>query len=78
MRQAILASSLLLLGLAGVPQPAEGSPGRAVCEGYCAFAGGGCYVFLGLFIGKDKCESLYKGCIEGCVAGLLEHESERE
>jgi hypothetical protein len=78
MRQALLVSSLLLLGLAAAPPPAAASPGRAVCEGYCAVVGGGCFVFLGLFMGKDKCESLYKGCVEGCVAGLVESEPERE
>jgi hypothetical protein len=78
MRHALLASSLLLLGLAAAPPPATALPGRAACEGYCAFVGGGCYVFLGLFIGKDKCESMYEGCIEGCVAGLAESEPKRE
>jgi hypothetical protein len=78
MRHALLVSSLLLLGLASAPPPAVASPGRAACEGYCAFVGGGCYVFLGLFIGKDKCESMYEGCIEGCVAGLVESEPKRE
>lgn len=78
MRHALLVSSLLLIGLAVAPPPAAASPGRAVCEGYCAFVGAGCYVFLGIFIGKDKCESMYKGCVEGCVAGLMEHEPERE
>jgi hypothetical protein len=78
MRHALLVSSLLLLGLAGGPQPVEASRGHAVCEGYCAFVGGGCFVFLGLFIGKDKCESLYEGCVEGCVAGLVETKPERE
>lgn len=78
MRRALLISSLLLLGLAGGPPPAQASPGRAVCEGYCAFVGAGCFVFLGIFIGKDKCESMYEGCVDGCVAGLMESRPERE
>ena len=78
MRHVLLVSSLLLLGLAAAPPPATASTGRAACEGYCAFVGGGCYVFLGLFIGRDKCESMYDGCIEGCVAGLAGSKPERE
>jgi hypothetical protein len=78
MRRALLVFSLLALGLASASPPAAASPGHAACEGYCAFVGGGCYVFLGLFIGKDKCESMYKGCVEGCMAGLLDPEPERE
>ncbi len=77
MRRGLLIFALLSLGLSGVPAPATASPGRAVCEGYCAFVGGGCYVFMGIFIGKEKCDSMYKGCVEGCIAGL-ELEPERE
>jgi hypothetical protein len=29
-------------------------------------------------MGKDKCESMYEGCVDGCVAGLMESEPERE
>ncbi|MGD2154827.1 MAG: hypothetical protein PVG79_16280 [Gemmatimonadales bacterium] len=78
MRRALVVSALLLLGVAGAPPSAVATPERAACEGYCAFVGGGCYVFMGIFIGKDKCESMYKGCVEGCVAGLLDPEPERE
>lgn len=78
MRASMLMICLLLVGLVGGPPPAAALPGRAVCEGYCAFVGAGCFVFLGIFMGKDKCEAMYEGCVEGCVAGLLEAEPERD
>jgi len=71
-RRLMLALSLLVLGFASAPQPAAAAPQRALCEGYCGFAAGGCYVFLGLFIGKDKCDGVYRGCVDGCVTALFE------
>jgi hypothetical protein len=32
-------------------------------------------VFLGLFV-RDKCGSFYEGCVDGCVAVLLETDPE--
>ncbi|UCC72841.1 MAG: hypothetical protein JSV86_21225 [Gemmatimonadota bacterium] len=78
MRRVLLAVYLIALGFAGAPQATAIEPGRAVCEGYCVVVGGGCYVFLSLFMGKEKCDSMYKGCVEGCVAGLVESRMERE
>jgi hypothetical protein len=76
MRRAILVFSLLVLGFAGAPPPAAASSDRAWCEGYCVVVGGGCYVFFGLFVGKDKCAAMYEGCVDGCVAALVDREPE--
>ena len=56
MRRALLVCSLLLLGVASAPPPAAASPGRAVCEGYCAVVGGGFYVKTDLFPPDDVAE----------------------
>lgn len=75
MRQ--LALSLLFaalsIGMLSTPAGAE-IDGRAVCEGYCATVAVGCYVLVGIFIGRDKCDTMYEGCVDGCVAALVEEE----
>lgn len=74
MRRVLTMVLLLAVGSLSAPRAAAAAPARAVCEGYCAIVGGGCYVFLGIFIGKDKCEAAYNGCIDGCIAGLADGE----
>ncbi len=71
MRRALLALSVIALSFASAPRPAAASS-RAWCEGYCALVAGGCYVFLGLFAGREKCDTAYEGCVDGCIAALQE------
>lgn len=73
MRRVILVLSLVLVGLVSLP-PVDlaAQEGRAGCEGYCGTVAIGCYVLAGLFIGKDKCDAMYEGCVDGCVAALQE------
>ena len=75
MRRALLVVALALTGLVS-PSSGElaAQEGRAVCEGYCGTVAVGCYIFVGLFFGKDKCDAMYEGCVDGCVAALLEEE----
>ena len=73
MRRVLLVMAVTLVGLLSLP-PVDlaAQEGRAGCEGYCGTVAVGCYVFAGLFIGKDKCDAMYEGCVDGCVAALLE------
>lgn len=75
MRRVILTLSLVLTGLLSSP-PVElaAQDGRAGCEAYCGTVAIGCYILAGFFIGKDKCDAMYEGCVDGCVAALLEEE----
>lgn len=75
MRRVFVVMALALTGLLSLP-PVEvaAQEGRAACEGYCGIVAVGCYVFAGLFVGKDKCDAMYEGCVDGCVAALLEEE----
>ncbi len=73
MRRILLALVLALASLVSSPPvDVAAQEGRAGCEGYCGTVAVGCYVFAGLFIGKDKCDAMYEGCVDGCVAALLE------
>ena len=73
MKRILLALALASAGLLSWP-PVDlaAQEGRAGCEGYCGTVAIGCYIFAGLFIGKDKCDAMYEGCVDGCVAALLE------
>lgn len=75
MRRLVLILALALTGLVSSP-PVDlaAQDGRAACEAYCGTVAVGCYVFAGLFVGKDKCDAMYEGCVDGCVAALLEEE----
>jgi hypothetical protein len=67
--------SLVGLVYSSSPPPAvAGTPGRAACEGYCWAVAGGCYGLASFFVGKDKCDTMYKGCVDGCIAALLDEE----
>jgi len=72
MRRVLMILSVVALGLAGTPPQAQAAKGEAVCEGYCVTVAAGCYVFVGFFAGKDKCDAMYEGCVAGCKAGLEE------
>lgn len=75
MRRLIVALSLIGLGLTAAPTAAIAeADGRAVCEGYCGTVSVGCYVLASIFVGKDKCDAMYGGCLDGCVTALLEEE----
>ena len=75
MRRLLVALSLIGLCLTAVPAPATAeADGRAVCEGYCGTVAVGCYVLASIFVGKDKCDAMYGGCLDGCVTALLEAE----
>lgn len=76
MRRFLVVLSLVALSFGAFPEPAS-TQGRyrGVCEGYCGAITLGCYVFLGLFV-RDKCGSFYEGCVDGCVAVLLEPDLE--
>jgi hypothetical protein len=77
MRRVMLLLSVMALGFAGsAPVEVAAQEGRAGCEAYCGVVAVGCYVFAGLFIGKDKCDAMYEGCVDGCVAALEPESSE--
>jgi len=73
MRRMSLITAMLVASLvSSAPVGLAAQEGRAGCEGYCGTVAIGCYIFAGLFIGKDKCDAMYEGCVDGCVAALLE------
>lgn len=75
MRRLFVALSLIGLGLTAVPPAAIAEvDGKAVCEGYCGTVAVGCYVVASIFVGRDKCDAMYGGCLDGCVTALLEEE----
>lgn len=75
MRRLLVVLSLVGLGFASSPQTAvAGVDGRAVCEGYCGTVAVGCFVVASIFVGRDKCDAMYDGCLDGCVAALIEEE----
>lgn len=74
MRRLVLSLSLLVLGMTGTARPAAAvSP---TCEAYCVVVASSCYLTLGFFIGKDKCDAMYEGCVAGCQAAAKEAEEE--
>ena len=75
MRRVFLVLALVSMGLfSSSPVDVVGQEARAGCEGYCATVAVGCYIFAGLLLGKDKCDAMYEGCVDGCVAALLDEE----
>ena len=75
MRRALMVLTLASMGLLSSPSvDAIAQEGRAGCEAYCGTVAVGCYIFAGLLLGKDKCDAMYEGCVDGCVAALLEEE----
>lgn len=75
MRRLFLALSLIGLGLTAAPATATAeADGKAVCEGYCGTVAVGCYVVASIFVGREKCDAMYGGCLDGCVTALLEAE----
>jgi len=77
MRRLLIALFVLAVGLGGKPSEVVAQGGRAACEGYCVTVAVGCYVLVGWAIGKDKCDSMYEGCVDGCVAALVEEEEKK-
>jgi hypothetical protein len=75
MRRLLVTLSLVGLSFASSPQAAVAEvEGRTVCEGYCGTAAVGCYVVASIFVGRDKCDAMYGGCLDGCMAALIEEE----
>jgi hypothetical protein len=72
MRRLLIALFVLAVGLGGTPTEVAAEKGRAACEGYCATVAVGCYVLVGWAIGREKCDAMYQGCVDGCVAALVE------
>ena len=72
MRRLLSIVFVLAFGLGGKPSEVVAQGGRAVCEGYCATVAVGCYVLVGWAIGREKCDAMYQGCVDGCVAVLIE------
>jgi hypothetical protein len=73
MRRLVLA--LAVLGMSYMGTPAEAVAGaRDWCEGYCLTLVASCYMSLGFFIGKDKCDAMYEGCMTGCLEAIAEEE----
>lgn len=76
MRQLVLSVLFAALSIGTLSSSANAEiDGRAVCEGYCATVAVGCYVLVGIFIGRDKCDAMYEGCVDGCLAALVEEET---
>lgn len=71
-RRLVIAFSLLALAFASSPAPAAAGDGAAACEGYCVTVAGGCFVLVGWVVGKEKCEAMYRGCLDGCKAAVEE------
>ena len=71
MRRLLLVFSVLSLALAGGAGPASAAEEdeNSKCEAFCLGVAASCYVFIGPFGGKDKCETMYEGCLDGCRAG---------
>jgi len=70
MRRLLITLSVVALSFASSPSLATAQPGRAGCEGYCGTVAVGCYVLVGWAIGRDKCDTMYQGCVDGCVTAL--------
>jgi hypothetical protein len=70
MRRMLLVFSILSLAFVGSAGPASAAEeGDGNCEAFCLGVAASCYVFIGPFGGKDKCEEMYEGCLDGCRAG---------
>jgi len=72
-----VALALVSLALASTSLPTPGAAvtaDRGFCEAYCLTVAAGCYVFLALPTGRDKCEEMYEGCVSGCYAALVDDE----
>lgn len=74
MKRLLLSLALLGLVYTGPSQAVASESDRAACEGYCASIAAGCYILVGIFIGRDKCDTMYEGCTDGCVAALMDEE----
>lgn len=72
MRRFLVVLSVVAMSYTSSPSLAVAQAGRGACEGYCATVAAGCYIFVGWAIGRDKCDSMYRGCMDGCIAALLE------
>lgn len=70
MRRLLITLSVVALSYTNSTSLAAAQQGRAGCEGYCGTVAVGCYVLVGWAIGKDKCDTMYEGCVGGCVAAL--------
>ncbi len=69
--------TLSALALTSLPAPLSAqSAGKTVCEGYCLVLGTACYVVGSVFVGKDKCDSMYEGCVDGCKINSLPESEE--
>lgn len=74
MRRALLALVCTILAWTAAPQPAaaQSTSDHAYCEAYCVTVVAGCYAFLGIIFGREKCEEMYEGCATGCHAALVD------
>lgn len=72
----LLAMTAVLFALIGssTTQVEAADTKRAICEGYCLAVTAGCYVYMGLFVGRESCELMYEGCVNGCVSAIVEAE----
>ncbi len=70
MRRLVLSLSFVVLGMTGGAKPAAAT--SVACEAYCLTAASFCYASVGWFIGRDKCDAFYEGCVAGCQAAAAE------
>ncbi|UCF18786.1 MAG: hypothetical protein JSU87_12705 [Gemmatimonadota bacterium] len=70
MRRFLLTVSSLVLAFAASANSATAAKeDNSKCEAFCLGVAASCYIVVGPFGGKDKCEAMYEGCLDGCKAG---------
>jgi len=65
LRLAALASSAVLMALAGPPAAAASQSARQWCMTYCDAIHVGCEKTIG-WLDEDACTEWHAGCLEGC------------
>jgi hypothetical protein len=68
MRRLLVLLSIIGLSLSSAPAPRAAAAAGVKCEAYCLFVAGGCYAKLARYVGWEKCDALYEGCMDGCRA----------
>lgn len=66
MRRSVLTVAMILVSYLSLPTEARAT--NAKCEGYCGTVAAACYVAVGWLVGREKCDAMYEGCLDGCVA----------
>ncbi len=76
MRRLFVSLWLAVLGMTGTATPAAAT--SVACEAYCLVVASYCYATVGWFIGREKCDAMYEGCVAGCQAAAAEEKPEEK